>query len=1024
MLFRKKNTVTAGKFRSLFRKTLQICLLGCIGLLGLLIAFSVYFYFDRDKIGRKILLHSNQISRGELSFRDISFNPFKHFPELSLTLFDVSYYEHDIRSRHQNEVSLVEVGRLYAAIDISDLLKGDINVSRIYLQEGTIRLVRYPDSTLNLVNAFTLPGKKEKTGRDEPDSSKYALDLRQVTLHGVRVTFDDRVERDNESMTLKRSRASFIYSPDEISGVLDAELDLELVRLSDKILFRDKVLGLQTAFRFQRDGQILTIDPSTLSIDQAILDINGEIDFGVNDKFLLEIDGSDHDFSIFQLFLTRQGLKNLRQGDLFFSGSITGIPGREIPVADFSFGMEDVSLYVPSAKDYIRELHLSGNFYSGSKGDLSEARLDVDTIRARLPSGHLAASLHMEKFNSPILDLMLDMETSLEGLDQVLKLDFIHSLQGGIRTRFVLLDVRKHPDSTHVSADDFAFDIRCNDISFTLPGIMSVNKASGNLYARQDTIWLDNFTVWTGNSDLLINGTIVNALHLPFGIEQEIMADLDINSEVFDLPGFLSFLPKAGESFPYRIKDVSLETNITTSTSRLLEFRANPSIDFQINQLDGTIEGFLPRTSNISGAFSLGEKNSRTFLEFRDFRFDILDGNMQADLELYVPAVRNTWLKMAVETDDVNPGMIFWHDQPDSLPDFLNGPLNTTFQLEMHLPDDPGLKMERLELQMADLHLINTRDTFEVERFSLEASNIYWDTEKHPNLLATLNAEAVESVSRLVTDNFVVDDLNHEILVRDGVFRINTNQSILLQIPGKGEFVFAPFAEIPNYEIRFDMEELRVNDVMQAFLIDTLITGTIDFHLDVVSEGSEIADILSNINGDLVIYGEGLTLYGVDLDEVIKQFKRSQNFNLVDVGAVMFAGPAGLALTKGGAYASLLVTEYGETSPVKEIISDWEFRSGKIILRDVAFSTEETRVAAKGWLDIPNDSLDISFAVIDRKGCNVIGQDLYGSINNPEKSRIQIITTLLAPVTNLLELTLGIECEPFYEGRIEHPASE
>ena len=91
----------------------------------------------------------------------------------------------------------------------------------------------------------------------------------------------------------------------------------------------------------------------------------------------------------------------------------------------------------------------------------------------------------------------------------------------------------------------------------------------------------------------------------------------------------------------------------------------------------------------------------------------------------------------------------------------------------------------------------------------------------------------------------------------------------------------------------------------------------------------------------------------------------------------MFAGPAGLALTKGSNYAAMLVTNYGDTSHISEIISDWEFQNGSIHLRDVAFSTEASRVAAKGWLDFQKDSLDISFAVIDKKGCNV---DQSGSV--------------------------------------------
>jgi AsmA protein len=215
-----------------------------------------------------------------------------------------------------------------------------------------------------------------------------------------------------------------------------------------------------------------------------------------------------------------------------------------------------------------------------------------------------------------------------------------------------------------------------------------------------------------------------------------------------------------------------------------------------------------------------------------------------------------------------------------------------------------------------------------------------------------------------------------------------------------------------------------MTELLTAFKTDTVLTGTMDIYMDLSLGGGDRKELLSSLNGELNLYGRDLLLYGIELDEVIKKFKRSQNFNLVDLGAVMFAGPAGLALTKGSNYAAMLVTNYGATSHVTELVSDWKFENGTILLRDVAFATEESRVAAKGWLDFQKDSLDISFAVVDKKGCNVIGQDLYGNIKDPEKSKIKIISTLLAPVTNLLEVTLGIQCDPFYEGRIKHPTKE
>ena len=76
------------------------------------------------------------------------------------------------------------------------------------------------------------------------DTSELNLDIRQVTLDGIRIVFDDRVKRDREALSVNRLRASFRYSPDEIRSVMDTRMDLELVRLSDKILFRDRSLEL------------------------------------------------------------------------------------------------------------------------------------------------------------------------------------------------------------------------------------------------------------------------------------------------------------------------------------------------------------------------------------------------------------------------------------------------------------------------------------------------------------------------------------------------------------------------------------------------------------------------------------------------------------------------------------------------------------------------------------------------------------------------------------------------------------
>ena len=1024
MRFRNKHIKSIRPSRSFFRRLLRILILVFVGLLGIVLVFTGYLYLDRDNIGRRVLLYSNNLAPGELSFMDITFDPMRHFPDISLLLKEVDYYENPVDSRNQNEKAVCQIDRLYAALDIKELIKGKIKVSRISLRNGNIMLVRYPDSTLNLLNAFDPYEKRVKETMQDSTGPALDLDLDQISFYNILVEFDDRVENDKEALLMKRLTSSFSITPEIILCEVKTDMDLQMIRLSDKVQFSNKELGLETAFFFKRDSGILQIEPSTFSIDKASMNISGDIDFNENDRFNIQVNGSDEDFSLFRMVLSREGLKNLKRGELYFRGNIIGTPGRDIPLADFTFGLEDVTMYVPRAKDYIRDLNLSGKFNSGSKGDLSAAILDIDTLLAQLPLGHLHGSLHLENFKAPEIDLIWDMKTSLSGMEKVLKMELFDSLGGEIDTECKLQGARFDPDSNHIVADVFTLDILCDDVSVSIPDVVSIQKIDGNIYNDKDTTWIKNLDVRTGNTDLFINGVVYNALYLPAKVENDIWADLQIRSRIFDMPEFLSFVPAIREDFPYRIMDVDLDVVLSTSTSKMIDFEKNPQIDFNIKNLDATIEDFLPRVRDISGEFILAEKYHRTFLDFNNFEIEILESSLLADMELHSPAKKRTFMTMDVQAQDLNLGEIFWGEDGDSIPEFLNGILNGDFSLEVHFPHDNSTRLKKIDLREADLHFVNVKDTFETSFLNLLAREIYWDNKPESNLLSTLNGDIQLSMERLETDYFDIDDLEYSIDISDGVFDISTEKTRFFAKAGAGDYILAPFAVVPYYKLISKVEGFDVTELLTALKSDTLLSGTMDIYMDLSLEGRDREELLSSLNGELNFYGENLLLYGIDLDEVIKKFKRSQNFNLVDLGAVMFAGPAGLALTKGGNYASMLVTNYGDTSHVTEIVSDWEFESGTIFLRDVAFATEESRVAAKGWLDFQKDSLDISFAVINKKGCNLIGQDLYGSTKDPEKSKIKLISTLLAPVTNLLEVTLGIDCEPFYEGRVKHPGSK
>lgn len=175
------------------------------------------------------------------------------------------------------------------------------------------------------------------------------------------------------------------------------------------------------------------------------------------------------------------------------------------------------------------------------------------------------------------------------------------------------------------------------------------------------------------------------------------------------------------------------------------------------------------------------------------------------------------------------------------------------------------------------------------------------------------------------------------------------------------------------------------------------------------------------IKARFVLEGKDLNIYGIDLDKVIDKFKKSQKFNLADVGAVMFAGPAGLAVTKGTDFARLAFSQAGDSTEVKHFLADWKMEHGVLSTQDVAVSTRSNLVSTDGWYNIKNDSLDFKISVLDKRGCDLIGQRIYGTSQETEYGNVKLLKAFFGPVKNFFRDIGFVKCDTIYTGKVVHP---
>ncbi|MGB5895038.1 MAG: AsmA-like C-terminal region-containing protein, partial [Ignavibacteriaceae bacterium] len=579
---------------------------------------------------------------------------------------------------------------------------------------------------------------------------------------------------------------------------------------------------------------------------------------------------------------------------------------------------------------------------------------------------------------------------------------------------------RYNKEEKRFVADETDAQIICENMSFNLPGIMYVENFDGSLIRKIDKIFLEDLKIISGDTDLLLNGEINNIVYLLLNIEKEITADLKIKSKTFDLPNFLSFDPAIGRDFPYKINNLDLIVNANSTTAKLLEFDSFPEIIFNIKKLGATAEGFLPPLTINNGRFKVSENILGFHMDFDHFLFDIADGQINLNADDNSSKHQPFYIKAEVHFDDINPAKFLYDEQTDSIPEIINGSLNGSLFAELQFATDT-MFMKLVNIKRGDLSYYFAEDTIVTKSLEFLAKDVYYNSDKNSNPLATLTTNLLIKSKELITDHFKVDDIYYDINVDNGTYTVIPKSKSFFGSLGKGKHTLKPFDELPYYRIQYSIDQFNTEDLMRTFLEDTVVTGKMDFSMDITMSGNEWDSLVSKLNGNIYLSGKNIKMYGVDADELIEKFKRSQSFNLVDLGAVLLAGPVGLAVTKGTDYASLIVLKSGEETQITNLVSDWSVHDGKLTMQDVAFATKKNRIAADGWLNFATDSLEITFALLNKNGCSIFSQDLFGSFKKPQTGEIKVVGTILAPVTNLWDDVWGNDCKVFYNGSVEHP---
>ncbi|MCY7294703.1 AsmA-like C-terminal region-containing protein [Alteromonas sp. a30] len=231
----------------------------------------------------------------------------------------------------------------------------------------------------------------------------------------------------------------------------------------------------------------------------------------------------------------------------------------------------------------------------------------------------------------------------------------------------------------------------------------------------------------------------------------------------------------------------------------------------------------------------------------------------------------------------------------------------------------------------------------------------------------------------------------------------------------------------PLLSLTLDDSQLNL-DEFSAFFEDLPVkpAGSVNFsgQIDDFLLADNTDALLQNLTGEFNLDFNQGKLIGIDVNQMVKALKATQEADMTDIGSFLLTGPVGILASQIYDLGSGTKGLKGETS-ISQLQFSTQIDHGVFDLQKTAIATDKYRMALSGGLDLVSNKFnDFTFSLLDEKGCVDIQQVFKGDFDDPSGTvRDTLFNTVTGPISGLFKGLVKPKknCKPVYEGEVEHP---
>jgi hypothetical protein len=684
-------------------------------LLAAALVGSVYFF--QDSLIQRFVQEANKYLNTPVTIGKITVTALDEFPNLSIVFSDVY-----IEDSHAEKDTLLAARRISFRLNPIDVWNGTYDVKGLKIEDSYTRLY---------INAIGITNYDIIKPRGQGGGGAISFNLRDVSLINTRVSYADDEADLNHLFSGEDITASIEVDGDLYHILATGDVTSHHVGVSRRMFLVGKTFLADANVDYDDEDKLVTINPSTLKLREAVFDISGTYGFKEKNLIDLHAEGKNTDIQTVLALLPSDFSKQFEEyeseGDVYFTAKVKGeLSAHRDPLLSLTFGCSNATVHQPQFNSRITSANLEGSFATPSLSSLEDAEMFLKGIHGELNGKEFNADFSMRNFVHPYVNLVFKGDFDAQSIMQFYAVPGVDSISGIIRADISLEgdidNLRKRQTAQQVKTRG---RLDLDDVNLVVgKRKIRISDLKGSLQFNNNDIVLSNTSWRTESSDFLLNGTFRNSItfmlfdNQPIGIE----ADLKSNHVALDELLALVYGEAGTENYVFSISpNVNLNFNCDIASLKYKRFTPtkmrgnllvknemaiirNVSLDefggaFNLN---GIIDARNPTAIEVVGAFGLERvRLDSLFYAFENFNQDfILDKHLKGQISADV-----TTEMTVTKALKLNPETLV----ADISATIRNGELNNFEPLQAlnRYLDDEGLARLRFADLRNEIHIEN-----------------------------------------------------------------------------------------------------------------------------------------------------------------------------------------------------------------------------------------------------------------------------------------------------------------------------